>query len=202
MHLSGLQQILNLRGGTRKVGSTAGLAMLLEILDLTHAVHFHTLPMYTVAEPTSQPSSHEQTPTPPSPPCDGPTNELDRGMLDDISNFILSVPDLAETGTGMEQISQLASARGRPGLRNEVDEEIELWEKALRNSASRIEMDCEGAAEVARVCHMAADLHKIAMSPVRAHPVRARAMVEQIFEVLRGVEEETWEGCLVLHVRM
>lgn len=202
MHLSGLQQILHLRGGTRKVGSTAGLAMLLEILDLTHAAYFHTTPLYTIAEPSSQPSSHEQTPAPPSRPSEGSASELDQDMLDDISNFILSVPELAGTGTGMEEMSQIGGAGQCMGLLSEVDEEVEGWERALRNSARRIEVDSDGFAEVVRACRMAADLHLVAVSQVRAHPVRVRAMVEQMFEAMRGVGEEKWEGCLVLHVRV
>lgn len=202
MHLSGLQQILHLRGGTRKVGETAGLAMLLEILDLTHAVYFHTAPMYTVAEPSSEPSSHEHTPAPPSRPGEQSGGELDQDMLDDISNFILSIPELAETGTGTEEMSQITGTGRNMGLRSEVEEEVGVWERVLRNHAGRLDGDPDGVSKVTRVCRMAADLHMVAMSPVRAHPMRVRAMVDELFQMVENLPEKSWEGHLMLHVRM
>lgn len=184
MHLTGLSQIVALRGGTAKIGETAGLEMFLEILDLTHAVYFHTTPLYTTADP-SQPSSTEETPA--------PAAELDQAMLDDISNFILSIPELAETGEQVPEVGQVLSGAERVTF----EEEVERWDSVLRRAAG--EMEDEG---MGTVCRLAADLHLLGTSAVQPHPMRVRQLVEELEQALVDVADEDWDEHPALHIQM
>lgn len=191
MHLTGLQQIVHLRGGTGQIGHTAGLRMLLEILDLTHAVYFHSTPFYTAAEP-SQPSSTEDTPAPPARTRDPAGGELDQAMLDDISNFILSVPDLADTGEEVPQETQLAQTV----TARTFEDEVEVWDRRLREAGVRV----EGAID--RACRLAADVHLLSTSAVQPHPTRMRAKTDELFDAVSTSSEGAWEAWPAIQTRV
>lgn len=191
MHLSGLQQIIRLRGGTSKIGNSVGLRMLLEILDLTHAANFRTSPMYTVAD-ASQPSSTEQTPAPQT--HGGGCGELDQGMLDDISNFILSIPELAETGEQMPGGAQL----GQKVTRNTFDDDVGQWYRCLSDAAERVE-----DIALAHCCRLAADVHLLTCSPAAPHPMRGHAQTEELLQALAGLLDAVWDDVSpTLHTRV
>lgn len=209
MHLSGLQQILNLRGGARNVGDTAGLPMLLEILDLSHAVYFHTSPLYTSAEPSRPSSNDRQAPAPPV----SRRGELDQGMLDDISNFILSIPELAETGEELPGAESALDARQVQaqtqtqtqtygGSRSMFEEEVELWHRVLSEARLSTTMRDEEGAALAHVCRLAADLHLLSTSAVRAHPMRIQTRNDELLESMSDVPDETWNPASDLHTRV
>lgn len=194
MHVSGLQQIIKLRGGTRKVGNTAGLGMFLEILDLTHAVYFHTSPMFTTAD-RSRPSSHEQTPAPPS-RRETRRGELDQAMLDDISNFILSIPELAETGEELPAGPQAPRTVTRTTFEDQVDE----WAGTLNEASQRFGESNDST--LWRVCRLAAETHLLTTSAVQAHPMRIRSKTEELFKVMEVTANWAWEAHPAEHTRV
>lgn len=191
MHLSGLQQIIKLRGGTDKIGNSAGLSMLLETLDLTHAVYFHTSPMYTFAD-ASQPSSTERTPAPP--PCPRGRGGFDQAMLDDISNFVLSIPELAEADQQLPEGAQM----GQVVARNTFENKAEQWYRCLSDAAEHV-----ADIALAHCCRLAADTHPLSPGHAAPYPLRLQAQSAELLHALSTLPDAAWdEVSPMLHIRV
>lgn len=213
MHLSGLSQIVKLRGGVNKIENT-GLHLFLEMsvplfhfidkygqltrsrLDLIHAVVFHTSPMYTSAE-KSQPGSTRNTPH--LQPYDTAI-DLDQQTLDEISSFIMNIPEMDNLGAaGMlpDPSTLLPEAAVTP---SSFENEVEQWHQSLVQTAHSIAPSYEGS--LAYVCSLAAGLHLATTSAITPHPIRLQAQTEELFRCMTGLPENAWDAFRLLHVRI
>ncbi|QIW97845.1 hypothetical protein AMS68_003363 [Peltaster fructicola] len=61
-HLSGLSRMIEWRGGIDNISSDSGLPVLLQVLDLLHAVSFHVAPVYTKTTTNATNDTHNDFP--------------------------------------------------------------------------------------------------------------------------------------------
>ena len=148
--------------------------------------------MYTSAD-RSQPSSNEETPH--LPPLDRPS-ELDQDMLDEISDYILSIPELADAGETQPAIQQ-----DQPFVtQSAFESEVQQWHQFLTQAAQSIAPSYEGS--LAYACGLAAGLHLATTSAVTAHPVRIQGQTEELFTAMANLPDDAWYAFQMLHVRM
>lgn len=215
MHLKGLSHIIKLRGGVDKIGNQGGLYMFLQMwvqeprifdmlltgsrLDLIHAVYFHTSPMYTSAE-ESQPGSKQNTPR--SKSYDATIDNLNQETLDEISDFITSIPEMDNAPTDTANvIPDYLSLQEEPVLTPSTFEiEVQQWHEFLVQAAQNIAPSYEGS--LAYACDLAAGLHLATTSAVMPHPKRLQGQTNELFNTMAGLPDDAWDSFHMLHVRM
>lgn len=148
--------------------------------------------MYTSID-RSQPSSNEDTPL--IPPLEPPG--LDRNTLDEISNYIMSIPEMADMDDCLPENSLPPEPAVTPsGFENEVQQ----WHQFLIQAAQSIAPSYEGS--LAYACGLAAGLHLATTSAVIPHPMRLQARAEELFTAMKDLPDEALDAFEMLHVRM
>lgn len=169
--------------------------MLLEIVDLVHAVYFQTPPMYTMAN-ASQPSPVETAPGPRS--RGDAHDELNQTVLADISNFLVGIPNSAETG---EQTARRRIAANRVVTPGTFEDGVKLWQRPLQEAARATAAD--GDRSLARICGLAERLHLLSTCSCRPHPLRLQAVHAELFDAMKDLPERAWESVAPeLHTRV
>ena len=147
-----------------------------------------------VSQDRSQPSSTEDTPQ--VVPVDADTM-FDQATLDEISDFILNIPELAE----MEEQPLLDVTQPEPSVTpSGFENEVQQWHQYLTQAAQSIAPSYEGS--LAYACGLAAGLHLVTTSAVAAHPMRLQAQTEELFTAMANLPDEAWDAFHMLHVRM
>ena len=150
--------------------------------------------MYTFRD-QSQPSSAEDTPhLSTMDQASGP--ELDQAMLDEISDFILSIPEMADMDEEMPEQYQAQPTVTASGF----EAEEQQWHQFLTQAAQSIAPSYEGA--LAYACGLAAGLHLVTTSAIVAHPMTLQAQSEELFKAMANLPDEAWDCFQMLHTRM
>lgn len=161
-------------------------------LDLLHAVYFHTVPMYT-STITSEPDSVEHTPhLEPLEEAPG----LDQATLDEISDFIMSIPEMADDDTTLRPTQEPESAVTPSSFEHEVSQ----WHLHLTQAIESISSAHEGA--LAYCCGLAAGLHLATTSAIHPHPVRLQTQCDELFKAMSELPDDAWDTFETLHIRM
>lgn len=167
-------------------------------LDLIHAVYFHTSPMYTSAD-KSQPGSKQNTPQ--LQPYDA-VEGLNQDTLDEISDFIMSIPEMEDTTTDAADIlPDYLRLQPEPVIApSSFENEVQQWNQFLIQAAHSIAPSYEGS--LAYACGLAAALHLATTSAIMPHPVRLQAQTQELFNAMAALPDEAWDSFCMLHVRM
>lgn len=149
--------------------------------------------MYTSAERSQRSSSED---TPPLAPVEE-SGAFNQAILDEISDFIVSIPDLAET----EEQPLPGLAQPEPSVTpSAFENEVQQWHQYLTQAAQNIASSYEGA--LAYTCGLAAGLHLATTSAVAAHPSRLQTQTQELFTAMSNLPDEAWDAFQMLHVRM
>lgn len=150
--------------------------------------------MYTSAE-KSQPGSEQNTPQ--LQPFDTAT-ELDQQTLDEISEFIMNIPEMEETGP---TLSFDLPFQPEPALTpSTLDNEVQQWHAFLTQAAQSIAPSYEGS--LAYACGIAAALHLSTTSAIAPNPMRLQAQTEELFRAMASLPDDAWDSFQMLHVRI
>ena len=152
--------------------------------------------MYTSAD-KSQPNSKPNTP--PLQLYDAPAGP-DQEMLDEISDFIMNIPETEDTGavdiwSNPDEL-QLEQVVTPSSLENEVQQ----WHQFLVQAAQSIAPSYDGS--LAYVCGLAASLHLSTTSAILPHPMRLQSQTVELFRAMANLPDDAWEAMQMLHVRM
>ena len=167
-------------------------------LDLTHAVYFHTHPMYTSADP-SQPASKHSTPE--IQPYDI-TAELNQDMLNELSDFIMNIPELNDDPANLGSIqADYLRLYPEPAINpTKFETEVQQWHQFLIQAAQSVASSSDES--LAYVCKLAAGLHMATTCAVTPHPMRLQAQTEQLFSAMMSLQDDAWSAFAMLHVRV
>ena len=167
-------------------------------LDLIHAVYFHTHPMYTSAD-KSQPGSKQTTPQLQSYDA---VQGLDQDTLDEISDFIMSIPEMEDTTSdGTDILPDYLRLQPEPAVTpSSFENEVQQWHQFLVQAAQSIAPSYEGS--LAYACGLAAGLHLATTSAIMPHPVRLQVQTQELFNAMAALPDEAWDSFCMLHIRM
>src|ERR1700761_7017875 len=136
--------------------------------------------MYTSADKSPPPSTRE---TPQLPAFDQ-LPILDQTTLDEISNFITSIPYFGE-----DEIALNTPRVEEPSVTESTFEsEVQQWHQFFTQAAQSIAPSYEGA--LAYVCGVAASLHLISTSAIAPHPVRLQSQTEELFKAMANIPDD------------
>ena len=163
---------------------------------MIHAVHFDTSPLYTRAD-SSQPGSAQHTPQ--LRPHDA-TAELDQQTLDEISDFIMNIPDIDKTGAEDPSFYDLRMQPEPAVTPSSFESEVQQWHHFLVQAAQSIAPSYEGS--LAYACGLAAGLHLATTSAIAPNPMRLQAQTEELFRAMASLPDDAWDSFQMLHVRI
>ena len=165
-------------------------------LDLIHAVFFHTQPMYTSAD-KSQPNSEQDTPQ--LQPDDAAAG-LDQQMLDEISEFIMNIPEMEDIDAADILFNPRDLQLDQVMTPSSLENEVQQWHRYLVQAAQSIAPSYNGS--LAYVCGLAAALHLATTSAIMPLPVRLQAQNEEMFRAMASLPDDAWDAFQMLHVRV
>ena len=152
--------------------------------------------MYTFAD-TSRPSSKQNTP--PMQPHDAAPG-LDQQTLDEISDFIMNIPEMDDTDPADMMPDPLQLQPEPPVTPTSFDNEVQQWHHFLIQAAQSIAPSYDGS--LAYACGLAAGLHLATTSAIMPHPLRLQAETEDLFRAMASLPDDAWDAFQMLHVRM
>jgi hypothetical protein len=152
--------------------------------------------MYTSAD-KSQPSSKQNTPE--MQPYDAAAG-LDQQMLDEISDFIMNIPEMDDVDA-LGALPDPLQLQPEPAVTpSSFENEVEQWHHLLVQAAQSIAPSYDGS--LAYVCGLAAGLHLATTSAIMPHPLRLQAQTEELFRAMASLPDDAWDAFQMLHVRM
>ena len=155
--------------------------------------------MYTSAD-KSQPGSKHTTPQ--MQPYDTTMADLDQDTLDEISDFIMSIPEMEDTATDTAgNLPDYLHLQPEPAVSpSTLEIEVQQWHQFLVQAAQSITPSHEGS--LAFVCGLAAGLHLTTTSAIMPHPVRLQTQTQELFSAMTRLSDDAWDSFCMLHVRM
>jgi hypothetical protein len=152
--------------------------------------------MYTSAD-KSQTNSKQNTPQ--MQPYDAAAG-LDQQMLDEISDFIMSIPEMDDTdATGV--LPDPLQLQPEPAVTpSNFENEVQQWHHFLVQAAQSLAPSYDGS--LAYVCGLAASLHLATTSAITPHPLRLQAQTEELFRAMASLPDDAWDAFQMRHVRM
>ena len=117
-------------------------------------------------------------------------------MLDEISNYIMSIPEMADGDESLPDVLQPEPSVTPSCFENEVQQ----WHHFLTQAAQSIAPSYEGS--LAYACGLAAGLHLATTSAIAPHPMRLQAQAGELFTEMANLPDEAWDAFQMLHVRM
>lgn len=125
---------------------------------------------------------------------------LDQQMLDEISDFIMSIPEMDDTNTE-ETLYESFKLQPEPvATPTTLEQEVQQWHQFLVQAAQSIAPSYDGS--LAYVCGLAAGLHLATTSAIMPHPMRLQAQTEELFRAMASLPDDAWDAFQMLHVRM
>ncbi|EMC93605.1 hypothetical protein BAUCODRAFT_150903 [Baudoinia panamericana UAMH 10762] len=187
LHLLGIAQIIELRGGIKQIRPRR-LAMLLEILDICHAVYFSKRLVYT------SPTDTAELPT-------GPdiNSTLDSAAFEEVANLFLDLQDLTEIEADTEVYSTISSEEATAAPAS-FDDMVQQYYDDLESDAAILA--AAGESDAAGVCKLAAALHLAFTSFIAQPRIRLEGLLDGLFLAIRQCPEHAWEEHSKAHTRI